>query len=220
VTARTRLRAVANPNNPPGSVVSPGILVQLAQQASQAAVLVDEAYFEFYGESLIAATRRTPNLFVARTFSKAYGLAGLRSGVLIGNEASMRDVRRVASPYSVNNIALACLPVAIADQDYVRAYANEVREQRSRLQSQLSGWGLRYWPSQANFVLLEIGPSHRAFVDAMRDRGILVRDRSSDPSCDGCVRITLGLRDQTDRLIETMHDVLTELGLLRERVAQ
>jgi len=220
VTARTRLIAVANPNNPTGSVVSPGILVQLAQQAPQAAVLVDEAYFEFYGESLIGASKEIPNLFVARTFSKAYGLAGLRAGILVGNESSMRDVRRVASPYSVNNIALACLPVAIADQEYVQAYAREVREQRSRLQSQLADWGLRYWSSQANFVLFEIGPAHRAFVATMRDRGILVRDRSSDPGCDGCVRITVGLRAQTDRLIETMHDVLTELSLTRERIAQ
>src|SRR5712671_2677796 len=87
LTPRTRLIAVANPNNPTGAAVACNVLIQIAQAAPQAAVLVDEAYFEFHGETLIDHPRQIENLFVARTFSKAYGLAGLRIGILAGEAA-------------------------------------------------------------------------------------------------------------------------------------
>lgn len=119
---RTRLIAVANPNNPTGAAVAGDVLIQIAQAAPQAAVLVDEAYFEFHGETLIEYTRQIENLFVARTFSKAYGLAGLRIGILAGEPRQMTMVRRVASPYSVNAVALAVLPQALQDQEYVGHY--------------------------------------------------------------------------------------------------
>ena len=141
----------------------------------------------------LGAWRDQPNIFVARTFSKAYGLAGLRIGVLAGEPTTLASVRRVASPYSVNNVALACLPEALADSTFVNSYASEICAQRDRLQMQLATWGIRYWPSQANFVLFEVGRDHMRFVDAMRTRGILMRDRSRDPGCDGCVRVTLGV---------------------------
>lgn len=94
VTPRTRLIAVANPNNPTGSVAEPASLLQIAIHVPQAAILVDEAYFEFYRQTLLAQTRSIPNLFVARTFSKAYGLAGLRAGALIGNVEHISMVRK------------------------------------------------------------------------------------------------------------------------------
>jgi histidinol-phosphate aminotransferase len=214
ISARTRLIAIANPNNPTGAVARPDDLLALAEAAPDAALLVDEAYYEFYGATLFKAWRQQPNLFVARTFSKVYGLAGLRVGVLTGAAEAMAMVRRVASPYSVNNVALACLPEALADQGFVENYAAEVCAQRERLQMQLGTWGIRFWPSQANFVLLEVGKDHQRFVEAMRARGILVRDRSRDPGCNGCVRITLGLGHQTDQLIEAMRAVFTGLDLI------
>ena len=109
ISPRTRLIAVANPNNPTGATVARDILIHVAQSAPQAALLVDEAYFEFYGETILDQTRQIENLFVARTFSKAYGLAGLRIGILAGAPRQIEMVRRVASPYNVNAAALAVL---------------------------------------------------------------------------------------------------------------
>jgi histidinol-phosphate aminotransferase len=215
---RTRLIVIANPNNPTGAVLPPQILIDLAQRSPHAALLVDEAYFEFFGETMLRQWATLPNLFVARTFSKAYGLAGLRIGVLMGSAGVMNDVRRVASPYSVNSVALACLPAALADHDYVRDYAMQIRASRESFQQQLCEWGLRFWPSQANFVLISIGPRHAEFVQAMRTKGILVRDRSSDPGCEGCVRITLGSEEQTDLLIRTLASVLADLRLLPQEI--
>ncbi len=159
ITHRTRLIAIANPNNPTGTVARCEDLLQIARSAPDAAVLVDEAYFEFYGQTLLADRGNYPNLFVARTFSKAYGLAGLRVGALVGDANQMRALRRVSSPYNVNAVALACLPEAMGDQDYIRGYVAEVRESRARLERALEAAGVRFWPSQANFVLARVGPS-------------------------------------------------------------
>ena len=208
---RTRLIAIANPNNPTGTVAEPAELIEIARRAPQAAVLVDEAYFEFYGKTVLGQWRELPNLFVARTFSKAYGMAGLRIGVLAGNVTHIPLLRRVSSPYNVNGVALACLPAALADVDYVRQYVRQVCEGRIELQHEFSRWGIPYWPSKANFVLAQFGPLKTAFIQAMRARGILVRDRSRDHACEGCVRITLGTTAQTARLLTALRETLAEI---------
>ncbi|MGB8010643.1 MAG: histidinol-phosphate transaminase [Terriglobales bacterium] len=213
LSPRTRLIAVANPNNPTGAAVAREVLLQIAHAAPQAAVLVDEAYFEFHGETLIEDTNQIENLFVTRTFSKAYGLAGLRIGVLVGGAGQMAMVRRVASPYSVNAAALAVLPEALQDQEYVGHYVAQVRTNREKLQCELGNLGLHYWPSHANFVLVRIGPTHAEFVRALRDRGILVRDRNTDPGCEGCVRLTVGSDEHTETLIGALREVVEQMGL-------
>jgi histidinol-phosphate aminotransferase len=209
---RTRLVMIANPNNPTGQVASRVDLLRIANSAPHAAVLIDEAYFEFYGETLLDQIGRLPNLFVARTFSKAYGLAGLRIGALMGHSEQISAVRRVASPYNVNVVALACLPTALDDQSFVQRYVDEVRQGRQRLQDELRSLGIRYWPSRANFVLASFGQQYRAFVDEMRQRGVLVRDRSQDAGCEGCVRITVGSVEQTDQLLAAIRETFAEIG--------
>ncbi len=213
ITAATKLIAVASPNNPTGGVASREQLLTIAKSAPGAALLVDEAYFEFHGKTVMPDVGWVSNLFVARTFSKAYGLAGLRIGILAGPRDQMPMVRRVSSPYSVNAVALVALPVALADGEYVANYAAQVMNGRGILELELTRAGLTWWPSEANFVLMKIGEKHREFVAAMRQRGILVRDRSSDPGCEGCVRITIGTSEQTDRLLAALREVVTELRL-------
>jgi len=215
VRPRTRLIAIANPNNPTGVVAAPADLLEIARRVPQAALLVDEAYFEFYGRTLVREWRDLPNLFVARTFSKAYGMAGLRVGVLSGNAEHIAHVRRVASPYNVNGVALACLPTALADEDYVHEYVRQVREGRTELERAFSKWSIRYWPSEANFVLASFGELKSPFIESMRGRGILVRDRSRDHGCQGCVRITLGTSEQTAHLLKALDETLTEIGATR-----
>ena len=212
ITERTRLIAIANPNNPTGTVATLQDVRKVAAVAANAAVLVDEAYFEFCGTSALELRKEFPNVFISRTFSKAYGMAGLRVGALVGDADQMRSVRSVCSPYNVNAVALACLPDALRDQAYIRRYVDAIRESRARLEQALERNGIQFWHSQANFVLAKIGAA-RAFVEHMRRRGILVRDRSADPGCDGTVRITLGPREQTDQLLGALEDAFEELGI-------
>ena len=125
-------------------------------------------------------------------------------------------VRRVASPYNVNAVALAVLPEALRDEEYVKNYVTEVQHGRGVLEQELRTLGLHYWPSRANFVLVRIGPTHSEFIQALRDRGILVRDRHTDPGCEGCMRLTVGSLEHTRTLIEALRDVVEKLSDCRE----
>jgi histidinol-phosphate aminotransferase len=211
ISPRTKVIAIANPNSPSGSAATREQLLELARRAPQAVVLVDEAYFHFHGETVMDLVGRAPNLFVARTFSKAYGLAGLRLGLLAGPAELMRWVRRVLSPYSVNSLALACLPAALGDTEYLSWYTGEVLAARSEFEAAVDNLKVRRWPSRANFILVDIGPKHAEFVKRMRAAGVLVRDRSSDPGCDGKVRITIGTREQMKQAAVALQDTMAKL---------
>ena len=213
ITPRTRMIAIANPNSPTGSVATRDQLLAIAAAAPQAILLVDEAYFHFHGETLIDAIDKVPNLVIARTFSKAYGLAGLRLGLLASRVENLRWVRRVISPYCVNTAALIALRAALEDNAYLEEYVGEVLAAREEYVTQLNRLGLRHWPSAANFVLVEIGPEHKRFCARMKAAGVLVRDRSADPGCDGLVRITVGTRAQMSVSTAAMEAALTELNI-------
>ena len=211
ITPRTKIIAIANPNSPSGTVATRAQLLEIASRAPHAVLLVDEAYFHFFGETVIDLIGTVPNLIVARTFSKAYGLAGLRLGLLAGPVELMRWIKRVLSPYSVNSLALACLPPALEDETYLNWYVGEVKAARAEFEAALDAAGIRRWPSSANFVLTEIGPQHKEFTRLMSTAGVLVRDRSSDPGCEGRVRITIGTREQMRQAASALKRTLTDL---------
>jgi len=210
ISPHTRVIAIANPNNPTGLAASRADLLKIAEAAPDAAVLVDEAYFEFGGESLITDLARHPNLFVARTFSKAYGLAGLRLGVLTGAAAQIDYLRRLSLPFNVNSVVLACLEEALADQPFVREHAAQIKQGREQLTQLFAELGLRFWPSQTNFVLVRIGPLAKAFMESVGRRGILVRDSSANPGCEGCVRVTVGTPSQMERALRAIREAIAE----------
>ncbi|MGA2890368.1 MAG: histidinol-phosphate transaminase [Terracidiphilus sp.] len=219
ITPRTKVIAIANPNSPSGSAATRAQLIEIATRAPHAVLLVDEAYFHFHGETVIDLIGtvpnlpRLPNLMVARTFSKAYGLAGLRLGLLAGPVGLMHWIKRVLSPYSVNSLALACLPPALEDAAYLDWYVAEVLAARTEFEAALDQAEVRRWPSHANFVLIEIGPRHAEFVRLMSAAGVLVRDRSSDPGCDGRVRITIGTREQMRQAAVVLNEAVKALNL-------
>jgi histidinol-phosphate aminotransferase len=211
ISARKQVIVIANPNNPTGTVAAPADLLRIVDAAADAAVLIDEAYFDFYGETVLGELPRHPNLFVARTFSKAYGLAGLRLGALIGPPEQIGFIRRFCSPFNVNAVALACLEEALADQDFVREYVAQVKQGRDQIAKLCKEQGLHHWPSSANFVLVRIGRNAGEFVAAMQCRGIMIRDSSASPGCEGCVRITVPARQQMNGVLEAMRQALKEL---------
>jgi histidinol-phosphate aminotransferase len=215
ITPKTKLVLVASPNNPTGAVVSREHLLAICGAAPQAVVMIDEAYYHFHGETTIGDVATVPNLIVARTFSKAYGLANLRIGMLAGNADLLKYVRKVCSPYNVNGVALDCLPVALEDDAYVQWYAEQVHAGRERMVDGLRELGVDFFPSQANFVLMKIGAKHAELVEAMRARGVLLRDRSTDPGCDGYVRITIGVEEHVTRGLAALKESLAEIGWAR-----
>ncbi len=112
----------------------------------------------------------------------------------------------------MNSLALACLPAALDDDTYLQWYVGEVKTARAEMAESLGKLGVPHWPSRANFILVKIGPRHTEFVQAMQRRGILTRDRSKDQGCDGCVRLTVGTREQMREAVAAMADALKEIG--------
>ena len=212
ITEKTKLIIVASPNNPTGAVVSREQLLAIAKAAPQAVLMVDEAYYHFHGETTMQDVGKVPNLIVARTFSKAYGLANLRIGMLAGPAELLKYVCKVSSPYNVNGMALDCLPAAVADEEYLTWYAEQVRVGRERMMARLRELGVPFFESHANFVLMRIGAKHKELVAAMRARGVLLRDRSTDPGCDGFVRITIGVEEHVTRGLAALKESLQEIG--------
>jgi len=211
ITPRTKLIIIASPNNPTGATVSREHLLAIAAAAPQAVLMVDEAYFHFFGDTVLADIASVPNLVVARTFSKAYGLASLRIGALLANQRLIKFLHKVSSPYNVNGVALAVLPEALADTEYLNWYVTQVHQGRERVFAALRELNVRTWPSAANFVLMDIGPRHKELCTRMRERGVLLRDRSTDPGCDGYVRITVGVEEHVTRGIEALRAALAEM---------
>jgi histidinol-phosphate aminotransferase len=207
VTPRTRMIFLNTPNNPTGQLIPIPDLARMAEAAPDAVVLIDEAYIEFGGTTFLPELPRFRNVLVGRTFSKAYGLAGLRVGVVIGQPDVLTPVRAVTLPFNINGVALAALDAALGDAEFLPRYAAQVRESRERLYAACRRLGLQYWPSAANYVLVRVGEA-APFVAALAARQIHVRDRSKDPITPGCIRVTAGIVEHTDAAIDALESIM------------
>lgn len=204
---RPRMLFLANPNNPTGSLLRPNELRKILDAARQTMVVIDEAYCDFSGVSVIGWITRRPNLIVVRTFSKAAGMAGLRIGCLLANAEVARALRRIHSPYAVNSAALAAALAVTRKHAAIRRYAREVVAARRELEQALRRMGVPVYPSAANFLLVDFGPQASGLLAKLHRRGILLRDRRSDFGRAGWVRITVGPRPQTHTLIRALEEL-------------
>jgi len=209
ITPATGALFVASPGNPSGISLTLDEITWLASTLpANALLLLDEAYVEFGGRSFIPHIDAWPNVVVGRTFAKAYGLAGMRVGALVGREDVVARLRRVLPPYSLNVFVVAALEAALADRGYVDEYRAEVAESRRLLYDACDRWGLSYVRSDANFVLLRAGDRRQALLDGLQARHIYIRDRDRQPGCEGCVRVTTGLVAHTRACIDAMEEIL------------
>jgi histidinol-phosphate aminotransferase len=207
VTDRTRLLFLTSPNNPTGRLIPRDAIREIARcLPNEVTILVDEAYFDFCGETFLPELDAHPNVIVGRTFAKAHGLAGLRAGCLIGDPGRLEGVRHTVPPYSLSVFAVAGWRAALRDREYLDWYRAQVAESRELLYAACERLSLPYWKSAGNFVLINVERAGQAeeIVQAFADRGILVRDRSRDPGCRGCIRITAGLVRHTEIAIEAL----------------
>jgi histidinol-phosphate aminotransferase len=203
----TRAILIANPNNPTGSAIGLDQIELILETAPDAAVLIDEAYFEFYGVTALRWINKYKNLFVSRTFSKTYGMAAMRCGCLFSCAENIAWVRKAQSPYSVNMLAAIAARAAVQDRDYIAKYVGEALAAREMAYVGFERLGIQYFPSQANFVLFQAGDRAIPIRDALRERGVLVRDRSYE--IPGCVRVTIGTRAQVERFFTELETLWT-----------
>ncbi len=201
----TRAILIANPNNPTGTGTSRAGIERILEKASGAAVLIDEAYYEFCGITALPLLNDYPNLFVSRTFSKVYGMASMRLGCLFSQSGNVEFLHKAQSPYSVNTVATLAARAAIQDKTYVEKYVTEVLAAKELLYVGLEKLAIPYYESKANFVLFEAGERSIPVRDELRRRGVLVRDRSYE--LPGCVRVTIGTRDQIRRFLAELEEI-------------
>jgi len=213
ITPRTRIVFLNTPNNPTGQLIPVADLKRIADAAPGAIVLIDEAYIEFGGTSFIPELQRYANVLVGRTFSKAYGLAGMRVGILIGQAQALDAVRAVTLPFNINAVAIAATLAALEDREFLPRYQAQVAESRERIYAACRRLGLEYWESAANFVLVRVGDPAAPFVEALAAKGIHVRDRSKDPATPGCIRITAGVVGHTGAAIAALESVVERRGV-------
>jgi histidinol-phosphate aminotransferase len=209
ITPRTRVVFLTNPNNPTGvEVPLDAIRIVARSVPAGAIVFVDEAYAEFAGVTFIPELQHFPNVVVGRTFSKAFGLAGLRIGCLVGAPDTLDPIRRAVPVYSVNIAAVAALEAALGDLGHLNGYLKQVEESKALLYAACDRLGLTYVRSRANFVLICAGDRTDALVKGAFDRGVYIRDRSTEPGCAGRIRIGAGIVQHTKRCIAVMEEVL------------
>ncbi len=211
VNERTRLVFVANPNNPTGTSVDAAALrAFLAALPATTLVVVDEAYIEYTDPSFPDASRflnEYPNLVVTRTFSKAYGLAGLRVGYALSHPTIADALNRVRQPFNVNTLALAAACAALDDQAHVAKSVAAAREGIAFVQSALDRLGLRHFPTQGNFVLADCGKPALPIYEAMLRRGVIVRPVGGY-GLPNHLRITVGTEEQNQRMLAALERAL------------
>lgn len=197
---KPRVLFIANPNNPTGTVISRADIKKILQAAIHTAVVIDEAYWEFCGLTVVPWIRKYPNLFVVRTFSKAAALAGLRIGAVIACADSLSYIRRAGSPFPVNTLALVAAEAAIGDLPVMHRYVRETQRVREWFSVELKKLGVKVFPSGGNFVLADFGSRGPELFTRMRADGILVRERSKQIA-PGFVRITIGTPSEMNRVL-------------------
>jgi histidinol-phosphate aminotransferase len=209
ITPRTRLVFVTSPNNPTGVRVTNRDIEAVARAVPTGAlVFVDECYHDFCGDTALPLIDAHPNVIVGRTFAKSQGLAALRAGAVIATPEALAPFKAVTPPYSLNVAAAVALRAAIADGARLRWYVDQVVRSRELMYEFCARHGFETWQSGANFVLARVGPQSAALTAALKARGIFIRDKTGDPGCDGCIRVTTGVVADTERCLDAMEDFL------------
>jgi histidinol-phosphate aminotransferase len=204
LTPNTRIVYVNNPNNPTGQPIPKAAIHRVAREAGHALVFVDEAYHDFSGENFLQEAAAYPNVLVGRTFSKAFGLAGMRVGAMIASPDVLAPIRRCMPLFNLNVVAVAALRAAIADTGFRAWSVAQATESKALVYAACERLGLSYWKSATNFVLIDGGARARELVDGMIAKGVFVRDRTKDPATPTHFRLTTGVVEHTRTAIEAL----------------
>jgi histidinol-phosphate aminotransferase len=200
---KPRVVFIANPNNPTGTLLPREAIQKILKAAPETVVVMDEAYADFSGVTVLPWIRKFPQLFITRTFSKAAGLAGLRLGAVLASRESLELLRRAMPPFPVNIAALVAADAAVAEGKAVRSYVKETQKIRDWFGEELRRIGVRVFPSAGNFLLADFGPRGPALFKTLAAQGILLRERSKDIG-PGFVRITIGTNAEMKRLLKAV----------------
>ncbi|HEV8353116.1 MAG TPA: histidinol-phosphate transaminase [bacterium] len=204
------LTVIASPNNPTGNRFD-SLGIEAVLDAAAGLVVVDEAYGDFVDESFVSDVRSRPNLAVVRTFSKAFGLAGVRVGWIIGSETVIAAVGKALPPYNLSLFAQETARAALRRPDLMSARVQRIVDERRRIEGGLRALaGVEVFPTETNFALFRTPYSAAGVFEALLHRGVLVRDVSRVPLLDRCLRVTVGTPRENDCFLDALGAALEE----------
>lgn len=210
---KTKIILLSSPNNPTGNQFSTERLKTIIE-STDSIVVIDEAYVDFAEYNLLNWINQYDNLIITRTFSKSWGLAGLRVGYAVSNPEIIRFLKNVQKPYTLNSIGEAIIPIIINSIKYIDETIEAIKQERSWLESAYQTIeNLKVYPSVTNFFLMRILKqdfSISTLMEKLNENGILIRDQSTKPLLQNCVRITIGTRAMNETVIDTLRKILGE----------
>lgn len=205
IDENTKIIFLCSPNNPTGNSFSDECIVTLVKNFN-GLVLLDEAYIDFSEkESWISELSDYPNLIISQTLSKAYGLAGIRLGILYASEEIIKILNKIKPPYNVNSLTQNMALERLNKKDEVIAQIVNIKRQREDVLKQLLevNFIIQMYSSDANFILIKVDDANKRY-DQLLNKGIVIRNRSSQPLCDNCLRITIGTEEENNQLINAL----------------
>jgi histidinol-phosphate aminotransferase len=206
LTSKPRALFVCNPNNPTGTLVEKTVIEKILKAAPNTAVVIDEAYVEFSGVTVAPWIDKYPQLFVARTFSKAAGLAALRLGAILATADSLAILRRATAPFPVNLAAIVAAEAAIADRKVMQRYVKNIFRLRPWFEKELHKLGFKTYPTAGNFVLVDFGDAGSGLLTFLTKHKVILRDRRD--IAPGHIRVSIGTEEQMKRLLKLIQRFL------------
>lgn len=202
-----KLTALCQPNNPTANLFDEGSVLRILSE-SRGAVVLDEAYADFSGTSMVKDVMSSPCAMDIRTFSKAYGLAGTRAGFAIASKEVIDELRRVRTPFGLNSFTEAVAIRALDHGRWVRENVARMKVERSYLDGRMKALGFATRPSECNFIIARCPVKGTPLVSALREKGVAVRDCSAFPLLEDFIRVTIGPRPMMDRFLSAVEPLL------------
>ena len=206
IQPNSKLLFICSPNNPSGNVMSRTAIKEILK-AFKGLVVIDEAYIDFTDtQSWLDHLSEYPNLVVTQTLSKAYGLAGIRLGICYASEEIIAVLNKIKPPYNINSLTQKAALTAISQQENTKQQLKTILDQRTELIKEFKkiAWIEKLYPTDANFILIRVDNANLRY-EQLKNKGIIVRNRTREDGCTNCLRITVGTAEENKRLINTLN---------------
>ena len=206
IRPNSKLLFICSPNNPSGNVISRTAIKEILK-AFKGLVVIDEAYIDFTDtESWLEDLSEHPNLVVTQTLSKAYGLAGIRLGICYASEEIIAVLNKIKPPYNINSLTQKAAISAISQRENTKKQLKTILDQRTELIKEFKkiAWIEKLYPTDANFILIRVDNANLRY-EQLKNKGIIVRNRTREDGCTNCLRITVGTAEENKRLINTLN---------------
>ncbi len=210
ITQKTKLIIIVNPANPLGTVIDESDLIRILENASDAYVLLDETYHHFFSRSHIELINRFDNLIIVQTFSKAFGLTGLRLGMTFSDSENIIALSKVNLPFAVNNLALKAAHAALDDAEFLQSVIESTKKETSFLERELNKLGIETHSGFTNFLLMKIGKRSDEIYQKLQQRNILLRNLGKLPLLHGYLRISIGRREDNVKFLDALKMIWLE----------